>query len=805
MSAPGRPKPTGGKASLLSPRWTKLWRDVRAERSRYALMLLAILVSVAAFGTVLGARDVLQREMARNYLGSHPAHATLELPDGVDAAALALARSDPAVEAAEAGDVLQARVRVGDEWWPLLLFVVDDFQAMALNRFVPHEGPMPPPPGQALVERTATGMLAAGAGGRLQLRLPGSPEQTLTVAGTVHDASLAPAWQERAGYAYIDSATLRAHWPGRTPQELRVRWRDTPETMPAIQARAERLAAQLQRAGHRVDEVRVPPPRRHPHQRQMETVLLLLLVFAGLALVLSAVLVANALAALLARQTREIAVMKTLGARTGQLVLLQAALVGLLGLVAWLVGMPLARFAAGAFAGAVARLLNLALASDHPAGWVFGLQGLAALAVPLAIAAAPIARACRTSIRAAMDQRGIAGAALRRRFARWPATWRSLLRRPARLALTVGLLAAGGAMFMTALNVARSWELTIAKVYATRHYDVEVRTAGPVPAAAVADLARLPGVRVAEVWGVAEAAFARPQGIDVSHAYPDRGHGAFAVMGVPPATAMVAFPVLQGHWLRAGDPADAVVLNHAALAQMPQLRLGDPVRLSFGGRVTAWRLAGVVEEVGAAGVAYVSREAFAAAAPGSDARLLRLSTDAPDAAQRQQRIAQVEAALVRGGADVQNARPLSELRTAMGDHIVILIRALVAMAVVMATVGGLGLASNMSVSVVERQRELAVMKTLGATPSRLVGLVQREAQLIAWLGAGFALALSLPLTALLDALVGGLGFVAPLPFAVAPAGVLAWGLASAVLAGLAAWWPARAAGSLSVAQALQAV
>jgi putative ABC transport system permease protein len=165
----------------------------------------------------------------------------------------------------------------------------------------------------------------------------------------------------------------------------------------------------------------------------------------------------------------------------------------------------------------------------------------------------------------------------------------------------------------------------------------------------------------------------------------------------------------------------------------------------------------------------------------------------------------VERALAASSASVSLVLVDSELRTAMGDHIVILIRALVAMAVVMATVGGLGLAANMSVSVVERQRELAVMKTLGATPARLVRLVQQEAQLIAWLGAALAVGLSLPLTALLDALVGRLGFVAPLPFAVAPAGVVAWVAASAALAGLAAWWPARNAARLGVAQALQAV
>lgn len=790
----------------MSPRWSKLARDVAAERWRYALMLLAIVVSVAAFGTVLGARDVLRREMARNYLGTSPAHATLELPGGVDAAALALARLDPDVETAEAGDVLQARARVEGEWRPLLLFVVEDLRTFRLNRFASQDGGLPGAEGQALIERTATGMLAATTGGRIDVLLPGSAPRQLAVAGLVHDPSLAPAWQERAGYAYVDAATLRGAWPGTGLHELRVRWRDTPETMDRIQAKAEQLAARLQAAGHPVDEVRVPPPRQHPHQRQMETVLFMLLAFAALALVLSAVLVANALAALLARQTREIAVLKTLGARAGQLAWLYAALVGALGLVAWLVAMPLARLAAGGFAGAVGTLLNLSLASDHPAPWVFGAQGLAAVVVPLALATGPIGRACRTRIREAIDQRGVAGQRFRRLSARWPAVWRNIARRPARLALTVGLLAAAGAMFMTALNVSSSWELTIDKVYATRHYDVELRAARAIPSAEAARIATMPGIRAVETWGFAEAAFARPQGIDVSHAYPDRGHGSFAVMGVPPAAAMVSFPVLQGRWLRAGDKADGVVLNHAALAQQPHLRLGDPVRLSFGGRVSPWRLVGVVEEIGAAGIAYVGRDALAAVAgEAADARVLRISTDAGDAQRRQRHIHQIDEALTRAGVAVQSARPLSELRTAMGDHIVILIRALVAMAGVMAVVGGLGLAASMSVSVVERQRELAVMKTLGAVPARLVRMVMGEAQAVAWVSAGLALLLALPVTAALDAMIGRLGFVAPLPFAVDAVGVAVWLALSATLAALAAWMPARTASRQPIAMALQAV
>ena len=149
--------------------------------------------------------------------------------------------------------------------------------------------------------------------------------------------------------------------------------------------------------------------------------------------------------------------------------------------------------------------------------------------------------------------------------------------------------------------------------------------------------------------------------------------------------------------------------------------------------------------------------------------------------------------------------PLSELRTAMGDHIVILIRALIALASVMAAVGGLGLASTLGISVIERTRELAIMKTLGATRARLIGTVLMEAQVVAWLSAVAALLLSLPLTVLLDSVIGGLGFVAPLPFAVAPAAIIMWLVLVTVVSFGAAWLPACRAAGLRIAQALAAV
>jgi len=789
----------------MSPRWTKLWRDVLAERGRIALMLVAVAVALAALGAVLGAHAVLTREMAANYLGTAPAHATLEMRGDVTAAVLAVARRHPAVALAEARDVIPARARVGEEWRPVLLFAVDDFSSLRLSRFMPWSGSVSPPTGHVLLEHTATGVLAVDTGASLTLEMPRGRVQAVPVSGLVHDPGLAPAWQERTGYVYLDRSTLRQLGQDGALHELRVRFRDTAEITPAIQAAAESLARELQRDGHEVLELRVPPPRQHPHQRQMTTVLFLLLAFSAMALVLAAVLVANTLAALLARQVREIGVMKTLGASTPQLVGIYVVLVALIGLASSVVAVPLGLVGTGVFSAQVAKLLNLAIAQPLPPAWVLIVQVVAALLVPVAVAAIPLWSACRVTVREAVDRHGSGGEGLRQFASRWPPAVRNVLRRPSRLVLTLGLLAAGGAMFMTALNVSRSWQLTIDKVYQTRHYDVEIRFRDAEPLARRDLVSQLPGVRGAEAWGYSDAAFARPGQIDVSRAYPDRGHGSLAVMAPPSGTRMIDFPLRAGRWLHAGD-LDAVVLNHAAAAQQPQLMIGDPVMLSIGGRISRWRLVGIVEEIGAAGVVYVNPDALAqATGVAGRARMIRVATDAVTDAERSLRIRQAEQALQASQANVESVQPLSELRTAMGDHIVILIRALVALAAVMATVGGLGLASTLGINVLERTRELAVMKTLGATQGRLMGSVITEAQVIALVSAVAAFLLALPLTVLLDAMIGGLGFVAPLPFTVSAPAVLAWLVLVVAVSFAAAWLPARHAAGLRIAQALAQV
>lgn len=792
----------------------KLFRDLWLARGRVVLMVIAIAVSIFGIGTVLSAYAIMTREISRNYLSTNPASATIEL-DMVDDAVVAAARQRPGITDAQARTSVLARAQIGqDEWRPLLLFVVQDFDAMRISTFSAVEGAWPPPTGAMLVERSALEMLQTRTGAAVIVKTPHGARQEVPVVGLVHDPGLAPAWQERMGYGYITPATLAWLGEGDRLDELKITV-DAPSFDAATIERATRdLAAWLQTQGRTVEEIQIPPPGRHPHQTQMMALLLLLLIFSLMALGLSAILVATMINGLLAQQIRQIGVMKTIGAQSGQIAVLYLALVLLISSAALIPALPAGVAAGRAFAGVAANLLNLTLFSIDIPWWVFAAQAAAGLLIPLLVAASPIMRGSRITVREAISDYGVRqenfGRGIDALFSAVRGLDRALLlalrntfRRRGRLLLTLGLLMAGGAMFMTGLNVSSAWQRNIADGLANRHYDLEIRLNRPEEAAPlVARIGAVPGVRTVEVWGYAPTGLAQPGVLDIVRTYPDGGHGSFTLRAPPATTALVQFPLLAGRWLQPGD-TDAVVLNHMTLAQLPDVSVGDTIALAVDGKPTKWRVVGIVREIGSPAAAYVTDEALASVTNQQGlARSLRIVTSASDPASRGEVIRAVERALDQAGVSVSLLITDSELRTAMGDHIAILITALIFMAVLMAVVGGIGLTATMSTNVVERTREFGILQTIGGTSGTVLRIVVSEGVFIgalSWVG---AFVLALPLSALVGVIVGNLAFRTPLPLVVSPLAVALWLAIVIVGSAAASAYPAWRASRLTIRETL---
>jgi putative ABC transport system permease protein len=799
---------------MLSPRWKKLVRDLWLARGRTAMMIAAIAVSVFSVGMVLSTYAIIARETRQNYLGTNPASATLEL-DRVDDVLVRSARQRPGIANAEARATLLARAQVApDEWRPLLLFVVNDFNAMQISAFRAEQGAFPPPTGTMLVERAAMSMLNTRIGDQVVVKTPNGVHRAVPVVGTVHDPGVAPAWQERAGYGYITPATLA--WLGETGglDELKIVVRDEPMNAVAIERTARDLAAWVQAQGYTVKEIQIPPPGKHPHENQTLAIVTLILIFSLMSLVLSAILVAAMINGMLAQQIRQIGVMKTIGARTNQIATLYLGLILVISGIAFVLSVAPSMVVGRAFAAAVGNLLNVNIVSDEIPVWVFLAQAVAGLVVPLLVAFVPILRGSRVTVYQAITDYGVSQESYGRGIDRFLGAWRGLdrklmlalrntFRRRGRFALTLGLLAAAGAMFITGLNVAAAWERNLTDGLAARRYDVEIRLSRPELTAPLLErIGKVAGVKTVEAWGNESTGMTKPGEIDVVNTYPDGGHGSFTLRATPPQTELVKFPVLSGRWLNSSD-TDAVVLNHYALALFPNIAIGDRIELAVQGKPTTWRVVGIVREIGSPAAAYVNYDAFANISGQSGmTRAVRVVTSAQDAKLRGKIIRAVERVLDESNVSVSLIISDTELRTAVGEHIAILITLLILMAVVMAIVGVLGLGATMSTNVVERTREFGVIQTIGGTSRAVLHIVTSEGTFIGALSLALAIILSLPLSLIVGNVIGNLSFRVPLPLVVSPIAILIWGVIVLSGAALASALPAWNASRLTIRETL---
>ncbi|NIV27964.1 MAG: FtsX-like permease family protein [Anaerolineae bacterium] len=127
---------------------------------------------------------------------------------------------------------------------------------------------------------------------------------------------------------------------------------------------------------------------------------------------------------------------------------------------------------------------------------------------------------------------------------------------------------------------------------------------------------------------------------------------------------------------------------------------------------------------------------------------------------------------------------------------------MLAMAVLAAIVGSVGLMSTMSINVVERGREIGVMRAVGATSSAILGIFVVEGVMVGMLSWLLAVPLSYPGALLFNNLVGSTLFQMPLDFDYSVGGMVGWLAIVIVLSALASLWPALRATQVSVREAL---
>jgi putative ABC transport system permease protein len=369
---------------------------------------------------------------------------------------------------------------------------------------------------------------------------------------------------------------------------------------------------------------------------------------------------------------------------------------------------------------------------------------------------------------------------------------RNTFRRKGRLILTMTTLTLAGAIFVSVFSVRESLLLTLDDLLAYYQYDVQVTFSRPYRVDQVSRIAlQTPGVVGVESWGFGSARRIRP----------DSSEGNSVTITAPPADSPLIKPtLLAGRWLVPGDES-AVVIASAILKNEPDLGVGSMLTLKIDGQEREFEVVGVAQFVSEN--IYVNAPYFARITNdvGRTTFLLAV-TDRHDEAGQAAAKAALEQRFKGAGVRVGSLETVTELRRNIELFFSIIVVPLLLMAVLLGFVGGLGLMGTMSINVLERTREIGVMRAIGASGGAVRQIVLVEGVLIGGLSGLLGALIALPVSQLLSQLVGTAFLQAPLSYRFSLLGVGLWLGLVMVLAAIASVLPAWRAAQLTVREVL---
>ncbi|NLS79981.1 MAG: ABC transporter permease [Chloroflexi bacterium] len=775
-------------ATILKP-----LRDLTRRKSRSLLTILGIAVGVASLVAIVSTSRNLARAQAVAYADTTQADLTYwawDVPAGLERILAAL----PNVAVVELRCTYYTRAQLGDTWYDLYFIGIDEFAAMRVNKIALREGRYPGP-GEVLLEVSAKDLQPLAVGEQIIYRAGvDHAERPLTISGFAQSPAQPSAVFLNLVYAYAPASQVRRMLDIAGSNQVVVKLEDFGARNETI-AEIRKVFAKRQ---IQYDEPRVRDPDYFEGKRELDALVQVMYAFSGLGLVISAFLVANTLAAVVAEQTREIGIMKSIGGARAHILRIYLLEAGLYGLFGAALGLALGTAVSWLLLRYAGWALNLAI-EPRPSWPGLLLGGAMGLLAALLGGLGPARQAAGLSVREALGSHGITATYrlgwLDRLWEMWrsaPAlvvmAARNLARRAGRHAVTLLFTAAATAALLAALSTGQSVNRSIAQIFDTYRADAWIWLGEVVSVHFAAELEAMPEVLRAEPWTLADA-WVRL--------------GKVRLWGLPAETQLYHPKLAAGRWYAPGE-WDAAVIS-AELAEGRDIRLGETIEVDTGEAVRPFRVVGIAVDNAiflggaVAGKVFVPRETVERMVQRQGrSYFYALSLAAGD-------LRAADAALNRIERQFRDLRPVTEsarrdMQSAQQQSRLLSI-SLYVMTVLIALAGGLGVMNTLTLNVLERRREIGVMRAIGASNANLAQVFLTEGLTLgaaSWL---LGLALAYPAGRILLAILSAVLF--QIDYVFSPWLALVGAAFAILLSSAASLLPALGAARLPAQEALR--
>lgn len=803
---------------MFAPRWRKVLRDLWSNKTRTTLVILSISIGITAIGMVMGAQGIVDQSLPAAYAAVNPSDGIIFCLSTFDDDMIESIEAMPEVDKAEGRRFVNVRFRseneTGDEvWYNMQLNAIPNYEEMAINRVAAEEGEFPPSRHSLLIERASLsptlGLGDVEIGDELIIEPPNGRERLVRMTGTLHDMSQLPAFINGSGYGYINFDTLE--WLGEPRDYNQIVFTVAENDMDPehVNAVAKAVQEKLERAGVNVIFALVPPPGEHPAQSFLDALSTILGAIGVLSLALSMFLIVNTLSAIMAQQVRQIGIMKAVGGQASQIIGMYFLMVLLFGLIAVLIAIPLAALGALALASFFAGFLNFDLEGFQLSTRVIMIQAAIGLTVPLLAALLPTLRGVSVTVREAISEQGLGkgqfGTGVIDRFfvglrrvlpmeRPMQISLRNTFRRKARLTLTLITLSLASTIFVSIFSIRASLQQTVDDVLNLFDYDVQIIFDRSYRIQRIENqVLTLPGVESVETWG-----FGSTRRIRLDDTESDS-----IIIYAPTWNAETLNPtIIEGRWLMEED-TNGIVINTDFLGAEEDVVLGDTVTLNIENKERDFVIVGISRGALTGASLFMNRDYFSRITNDVGRAQISLVQLTDRSAENQAVLGQnIEQAYRDSGFRVQQMQTIAQARTIISTIFDVIIIFLLAMAVLLGIVGGLGLMGTMSINVLERTREIGVMRAIGASNHSVLRIVLVEGLLIGLISWVIGGALALPASRILTNTVGTQLLQAAPSYIFSTNGAILWLFIVLLLALMASWLPARGASRLTVREVL---